>query len=78
MKNIRPLPILFTIIAAGAVLFGGWFAYNRYAVEAPLKATIADVAGIEASEPVITRDLVTIDVSLREDADLGDVYRIIG
>jgi len=75
--KLRPLPILLTIVATGAVLFGGWFAYNRYAVEEPLKATIAEVAGIEASEPVITRDAVTVDVSLKDDADLGNVYRVI-
>jgi hypothetical protein len=77
MMNIRPLPILLTICAAGLVLFGGWFAYNRYAVEQPLKQSIAEVAGIEASEPVITREAVTIDVALEADAKLGDVYRMI-
>jgi len=77
MMKLRPLPILLTIIATGAVLFGGWFAYNRYAVEQPLKETIAEVAGIETSEPVITRNLVSVDLSLTDDADLGSVYRII-
>jgi hypothetical protein len=77
MLNIRPLPILLTICAAGLVLFGGWFAYNRYAVEEPLKQSIAEVAGVEASEPIITRESVTIDVALQDDAKLGDVYRMI-
>ncbi|EXX91165.1 hypothetical protein BG53_05325 [Paenibacillus darwinianus] len=77
MKNLRPMPIVLTAAISGAVLFGGWFAYADLAVEKPLKQTITSVKGVAEAKPVLTKDTVTVELALDDQADLRTVYNQI-
>ncbi|PZD93573.1 hypothetical protein DNH61_23430 [Paenibacillus sambharensis] len=77
MNKLRPLPILLTVLLSGAVLFGGWFSYQSFAVERPFMESMASIDGVEVSEPVIERDSVTVKLKLESGIDLMSVYHEI-
>ncbi|CAM4217055.1 hypothetical protein [Paenibacillus tarimensis] len=77
MNKLRPLPILLTVLLSGAVLFGGWFSYQSFAVERPFMESLDSIQGVEVYEPVIDRDSVTVKLKLESGSDLMSVYQEI-
>ncbi|WP_337103431.1 hypothetical protein [Paenibacillus sp. YIM B09110] len=78
MKKISVVPVIVTAAISVAVLFGGWTIYNQVAVAAPLEDAIADVPGIvNSAKPKMSKDQVTIDVTLSQDANLREIYQSI-
>lgn len=63
-----------TVAVTGLLLFGGWYLYNSFALEQPLARAIAQVDGVASSHPVIGRDQVTVNLELKKDADIREVY----
>lgn len=77
MTQIRIVPVMLTALLSGAVLFGGWFGYRHYMVEKPLAVTFSGIEGASASDPVVTDDRVTVEITLDGTASLAEVYRNI-
>ena len=77
MTHIRMVPVLLSALVSGALLFGGWFGYRHFAVEQPLAVTFSGIEGMKASDPVVTDDRVTVEITLDGTAGLADVYRNI-
>jgi hypothetical protein len=75
--KLKLLPITITAALSAAILFGGWFAYRQYVVEQPLDRVANSIAGVESANVEMSSGLVKINVKLKPDADLGEVYRLI-
>jgi copper chaperone CopZ len=71
--KLRLLPVLISIVATSAVLFGGWFAYHSVAMETPLSETIHNIPGVEEVKMNIETDKVTLELTLASDARLHEV-----
>jgi hypothetical protein len=75
--KLKLLPITITAALSAAILFGGWFAYRHYGVEQPLDRVATSIAGVESANVEMSSGLVKINVKLKPNADLGEVYRLI-
>ncbi|KIL34803.1 hypothetical protein SD71_17425 [Cohnella kolymensis] len=75
--KLRVVPLTLTAALSVALLFGGWFTYRHYGVEQPLDRIANGVPGVESAHVAMTSDLVKVDVKLKPDADLSEVYRQI-
>lgn len=75
--KLRILPLTITIVCTAAVLFGGWFAYRHYGIVKPLDRIAGAVPGVVSADAATSNGQVNIDVELKRDADIGDVFRRI-
>ncbi|MEX2460365.1 MAG: hypothetical protein WD469_03550 [Paenibacillaceae bacterium] len=75
--KLRLIPILITVAASSALLFGGWFFYHSMVMENPIKAVILGVQGVNQVTTDINSKQVSIDLDLGKDADLRNLYSTI-
>jgi hypothetical protein len=75
--KLRFIPILITVAASSALLFGGWFFYQSSVVENPIKDVILGVQGVNEVSTNINNSQVSIDLKLSKDADLRNLYSTI-
>lgn len=75
--KLRVVPLIITAALSAALLFGGWFTYRHYGVEQPLDRIANGIPGVESARVATTSDLVKVEVTLKPDADLSEVYRRI-
>jgi len=73
--KIRILPLTITAALTAAILFGGWFAYRHYGIEKPLDRIAGSVPGVTSAVVETTNGQVNIDVELKQDANIAEVYR---
>ncbi|WP_068775444.1 hypothetical protein [Paenibacillus sp. FJAT-26967] len=77
MRKIRLLPILLSVVVSAFFLFGGWFAYQTYAIGKPLGNVVKETPGVEKSQVTYNDQEVTIRLSLKPDVSLREVYNHI-
>jgi hypothetical protein len=75
--KLRLIPILITVAASSALLFGGWFFYHSMVVENPIKDVILGVHGVKQVSTNVNNSQVSIDLKLSKDADLRSLYTTI-
>ncbi len=75
--KLRLIPILITVAASSALLFGGWYFYKSIVVENPINDVILGVQGVKEVSTNINNNLVSIDLELAKDADLRNLYTTI-
>ncbi|QGQ96831.1 hypothetical protein EHS13_19070 [Paenibacillus psychroresistens] len=75
--KLRFIPILITVAASSALLFGGWYFYQNNVVENPIKDVILGVQGVNQVSTNINNSQVSIDLKLNKDADLRNLYSTI-
>ncbi|MFK7695740.1 heavy-metal-associated domain-containing protein [Paenibacillus sp. HJGM_3] len=75
--KLRLLPIGISLLVSLAVLFGGWFLYDSYAMETPLNEVVKETPGVQNATVDITKDKVTIHFTPSSDANLRDIYASI-
>lgn len=73
--KIRILPLTITAALTAAILFGGWFAYRHYGIEQPLDRIAGSVPGVTSAVVETTNGQVNIDLELKQDANIAEVYR---
>lgn len=73
--KIRILPLTITAALTAALLFGGWFAYRHYGIEQPLDRIAGSAPGVTNAVVETTNGQVNIDVQLKHDANIAEVYR---
>lgn len=73
--NVRLVPVLITFVLATGLLFGGYFAWQTYAVSNPIAADMADAQGVADVSLETERNRIIATLRLEEDADLMQVYR---
>src|SRR5688572_22288253 len=62
---------------SSAVLFGGWFSYQTYAISDPFEQRLAQIDGIQQFETEWGRNQVKVTLQLDRPASLKDVYQEI-
>lgn len=75
--KLRLIPLLITVAASSAILFGGWFFYQSTIMENPIKAVILGVQGVKQVSTDINNKQVSIDLKLSKETDLRDLYKTI-
>lgn len=75
--KLRLIPLLITVAASSAILFGGWFFYQSTVMENPIKAVILGVQGVKQVSTDINNKQVSIDLKLSKETDLRDLYKTI-
>lgn len=75
--KLRIFPILASVIVTSAVLFGGWFAYDSYAMKNPLSDLVGGIHGVEHAEFALSSDQVVVKLRLLPDASLREIRHTI-
>lgn len=73
--KIKWAPLALTIVLSAGVLFGGWTAYRHFGVEQPLDRVAASIPGVQSAATSMTSSQVTVNVKLKPEADLAEIYR---
>ncbi|EGL16114.1 MULTISPECIES: hypothetical protein [unclassified Paenibacillus] len=74
MRKIRLLPVLLSVVITAFFLFGGWFAYQTYAIGKPLGNIVKETPGVDQSQVTYNDKEVSIRLSLKPDTSLREVY----
>jgi hypothetical protein len=77
IMKLKILPLTITAALTAALLFGGWFAYRHYGIEQPLDRIANSVPGVSGATVQTSNGQVNINVQLKQDANIGEVYRKI-
>jgi hypothetical protein len=75
--KLRLLPIIISVVVSAVVLFGGWFAYNSYAMEHPLTDIANKAPGVESSTATLSSTQVILELKLKQDANLREIVQQI-
>ncbi|SEB63178.1 hypothetical protein [Paenibacillus sp. GP183] len=75
--KLRPMPIIISVVVSAVVLFGGWFAYNSYAMEQPLTDIANKAPGVESSTTNLSSTQVLLELKLKQDANLREIVQQI-
>jgi hypothetical protein len=75
--KLRPLPIIITLLLSSTLLFGGWFVYRGVAMENPLTQIVNDLDHVTLRHIAITKEQVKLELEIRPDASLREIYRQI-
>lgn len=72
--KLRLLPVLVSVVISASVLFGGWFAYQSYAMENPLEGIAEKTPGVELVNTRISNNEAVIEVKLQPGTSLREAY----
>jgi K+-sensing histidine kinase KdpD len=75
--KLRLIPIIISVVVSAVVLFGGWFAYNSYAMEHPLSDIVNKAPGVESSTTNFSSTQVMLELKLKQDANLREIIQQI-
>lgn len=75
--KLRLLPVVLSVVITASLLFGGYFAYQSYAMENPLQKIVSGIDGVELVSTHLTTDKVEVDVKLAAGKSLREVYNKI-
>ncbi|MED4599547.1 hypothetical protein P9314_02360 [Paenibacillus validus] len=75
--KLRLLPVILSVVISSTLLFGGYFAYQSYAMENPLQKIVNGIEGVELVSTHLTADKAAIDVKLAAGKSLREVYSTI-
>ncbi|ULL15606.1 hypothetical protein DVH26_14835 [Paenibacillus sp. H1-7] len=72
--KLRLLPVLVSVVISASVLFGGWFAYQSYAMENPLESIVAKTPGVDLVNTRITNNEAIVELKLQPGTSLRETY----
>ncbi|MDP5273845.1 hypothetical protein [Chengkuizengella axinellae] len=75
--KFRPIPMLVSLIVSISVLFGGWFAYNSYALTNPMTKIISNIEGVENVNTTFETNEVIIEITMDPNVSLREVIQQI-
>jgi hypothetical protein len=75
--KLRLMPVIISVVVSAVVLFGGWFAYNSYAMEQPLTDIANKAPGVESSTTNLSSTQVLLELKLKQDANLREIVQQI-
>lgn len=75
--KLRLLPLLVSVTISATLLFGGWFAYQSFAMENPLSAIVSSTPGVEHVQTRISSEAALIELKLASGTSLREVYNRI-
>ncbi|CAM2796257.1 hypothetical protein PASE110613_01170 [Paenibacillus sediminis] len=75
--KLRIFPVVLTVIISAAVLFGGWYGYDRFALQSPLEQIVKKYDGVKDAHIHISKDQVNVKVDLEPNTDLRGLVQQI-
>ncbi|WP_028548621.1 hypothetical protein [Paenibacillus sp. UNC451MF] len=72
--KLRLLPVVLSVAISATVLFGGWFAYQSFAMENPLASIVETTPGVELVNTRINTNDAEIELKLQPSTSLREVY----
>lgn len=75
--KLRVGPIVASVAVSSLLLFGGWFAYSQWAVEAPLEHKVNQMEGVRSVQTDITQKQVSLKLDLEPGTNFGSLVRQI-
>lgn len=77
MKKLNPVVIILSSVVAVIVLFGGWFTYNKFAVESPLAELINEQPSVEKATIELTDSELAVNLEVNSDINIREVMNVI-
>lgn len=75
--KLRPMPLIVSLITSSVLLFGGWFAYQSFALQKPIDHILENIPGVEQAESQVLRDEIHIELQLLPEANLREIVHHI-
>ncbi|MUG65047.1 MULTISPECIES: hypothetical protein [Paenibacillus] len=75
--KLRIVPIALTVVLSSVVLFGGWFLYQKLAVQSPLHQIVSTYDGVKNAHIDIKQDTVNLKLDLEPDTNLQGLVQKI-
>lgn len=75
--KLRVVPVVVSVVASAVLLFGGWFAYQQWAVENPFQHKVSQMEGVKGVQTSITPNQVELNLDLAPDTDFAGLVRQI-
>ncbi|WP_281887020.1 hypothetical protein [Paenibacillus sp. YYML68] len=75
--KLRLLPVVLSVVISASLLFGGYFAYQSYAMENPFEKAVNGIAGVELVSSKLTSSTADVELKLEEGQSLREVYQHI-
>lgn len=75
--KLRIVPIALTVVISSIVLFGGWFLYQKMAVQSPLNKIVSTYEGVKSAHIDIKQDTVKLKLDLEPETNLQGLVQKI-
>lgn len=75
--KLRVVPVVASVVVSAVLLFGGWFAYQQWAVENPFQHKVSQMEGVKSVQTSITPNQVELNLDLAPDTDFAGLVRQI-
>ena len=75
--KLRLLPVVLSVLVSASLLFGGYFAYQSYAMENPLQKVVAGIPGVELGSIKFSGNEAELEVKVTPGTSLREVYQRI-
>lgn len=72
--KLRLLPVVLSVLVSASVLFGGYFAYQSYAMESPLENVVSAIPGVELESIKISGNQAELELKVASGTNLREVY----
>ncbi|USB34806.1 hypothetical protein [Paenibacillus sp. YPG26] len=73
--KLRLVPLITSAVISATLLFGGWFAYSQFGVEAPLKKLVTNYEGVKNAQFDINQKQVDLKLDLEPKTDLRGLVK---
>ncbi|MCZ8521413.1 MULTISPECIES: hypothetical protein [Paenibacillus] len=75
--KLRLLPVILSVLVSASLLFGGYFAYQSFAMESPLQKTVSGIKGVQLVSMELGSTEATMEITLDKGTSLREVYHQI-
>lgn len=75
--KLRLLPVVLSVLVSASLLFGGYFAYQSYAMESPLEKVVSGIPGVELGTIKLSSDEAQLELTVAPGTSLREVYHRI-
>ncbi|MBU5674437.1 hypothetical protein [Paenibacillus brevis] len=75
--KLRVVPVVASVVVSAVLLFGGWFAYQQWAVENPFQHKVSQMEGVKGVQTSITPNQVELNLDLAPNTDFAGLVRQI-
>ncbi|MGC5324608.1 hypothetical protein [Brevibacillus sp. SYSU BS000544] len=73
--QVRKVPIISSLLIALALLFGGWFLFQKVEIEEPVRTKIAQMESATLADLQITKEQMLIKLTVTKPEDFPEEYK---